>query len=272
VAIDQTPSESATESKPIAAIENEFPTYRAISSLAIWSMVLGLASVFCFADLRFLLVVAGSVVTGWLAIRRIRKLPDVLTGIGYASVGIGLGVLFAATSVTQILVEDFMISRDASQFADHYVEIVKDKNQSMSMPVWYTQNTAYRKTKSPDEVVAELKKSKTPAAPDPYSEKTIALQQIKDRLKGEGETIRFSKIETKAVDGLSVYANVLLELDGPGSKEFPEKEQFALLQLFKAPDGGPDDWVVQDLKFPYTPASVLARIEKKTDDGHGHSH
>jgi hypothetical protein len=68
---------------------------------------------------------------------------------------------------------------------------------------------------------------------------------------------------------LTTYANALIELDGPGSTEFPEKEQFALFLLVKGGDG--DDWVVKEVKFPYTPASVAAIVEKKEDDGHGHA-
>jgi hypothetical protein len=269
VAIDQTTSKSTTDSPPTSAIENEFPTYRAISSLSILSLVLGVGSVFCFASPWFLLVVAGSVLTGWLAIRKIRQLPDVLTGTAYARVGIGLGLLFGLTAITYSFVQDFTVGMDASQFAKHYVTVIRDK--PMSWALWYQQRPDYRKTKTEEEIADELKKSKSPTMPDPYGEKTADIQKMKNRLKGKDETIRFAKIESLAIQGLDVYANALIEFDGPGSKDFPEKEQFALVQLFKAPDGGKDDWVVQEIKFPYTPASVVATAKAK-DDGHGHGH
>jgi hypothetical protein len=269
VAIDQTTSTGSAESPPTSAIENEFPTYRAISSLSILSLVLGIGSVFCFASPWFLLVVAGSVLAGWLAIRRIRRLPDILTGTAYARVGIGLGLLFGLTSFTFAILQEVTIGMESSKFAQSYVEVIRDK--PMSLALWYQQRPDYRKTKTPDEISDELKNMKSPTSPDPYGEKTADLQKMKNRLKGKDETIRVAKIESLAIVGLEVYANALIELDGPGSKDFPEKEQFALIQLFKGPDGGSGDWIVQEIKFPYTPASVVATAKAK-DDGHGHGH
>jgi hypothetical protein len=269
VATDQTDSTTSPKSPPISAIENEFPAYRAISSLSVLSLILGLGSVFCFASPWFLVVVAGSVVAGWVAIRKIRQLPDVLTGTGYARVGIGLGLLFGLTSVTYAVVQEINVHFEAGAFAKNYAEVIKDK--PMSLALWYQQRPEYRKTKSPDEIADELKKMKSPSSPDPYGEKTAPIQRMKDRLKGKDETIRFYKVEKQAIIGLDVYANALLEFDGPGSKEFPEKEQFAILQLFKRGGGGADDWEVQEIQFPYTLGTVEPKIEKK-DDGHGHGH
>ena len=268
MAIDQTPSTSLPDKPQVSAIENEFPAYRAISPMAVFSLVLGLGSVFCFASPWFLVVVAGSVLTGWMSIRKIQRLPEVLTGANYARVGMGLGLLFGLVSVTYTVLTDFNVNRDASEFARRYVEVIK--NKPMSEALWFEQQPAFRITKTPDEIADDLKKSKSKMSPDPYGEKTADIQKMKDRLKGQGESIKFSKIETKVIDGLSIYANALIELDGPGSKDFPEKEQFALVQLFRGPDGGRNDWIVQSVKFPYTPASTVAEVEKKGDDGHGH--
>ena len=269
MAIDQTPSSSAPESPTVSAIENEFAAYRAISSGAILSLVLGLVSVFCYASLWFLAVVAASVVFGLISLRSIRRLPDVLTGTVFARIGIGIALLFGLTAVTQQVAEDVMANLDASRFAKHYVEVIK--NEPVSMALWYQQQPDYRQSKSPDEIVDELKKSKGKSA-DPYKDRAGALLQIKERLQGKGESIRFARIETKVVNGLTVYANALLDLDGPGSKEFPEKEQFALLQMIKGPKAGKFDWVIEEVKFPYTPASAIATVKHADDDGHGHGH
>ena len=96
------------------------------------------------------------------------------------------------------------------------------------------------------------------------------ILKMKDRIKGAGEEIRFSKIESKVIDGLTVYANALIELRGPGSKDYPEKEQYCLVLMVKTPDGGRDDWMIQEVKFPYTPLSTIATVQKHDDDGHGH--
>jgi hypothetical protein len=145
--------------------------------------------------------------------------------------------------------------------------VIKDK--PVSVAIWYQQPTEARKRKSPDEIVEEIKKSKSPMTTDPYGDKSAGIQQIKDRLKVQGQAIHFSKIESKAIDGLTTYANVLLEIHGPESKEHPG-EQYALIQMVKYPNSGRKDWVVQDFKFPYTPASAVVSVPQKHDDGHGH--
>ncbi len=270
MALDQTPTTSAPDSPTVSAIENEFASYRAISSAAVLSMILALASVFCYASLWFLVIAATAVVIGLVSLRNIRRLPEILTGAVFARIGIGLALLFGLTSVTRAVAQEFLVSYDAGRFARLYVDIIKDKPIGEAM--WYQQPPAYRQTKSPDEIVEELKKAKgTSSMSDAFKEKSATLSQIKERLKGQGEEIRFARIETKVVDGLTTYANALVELDGPGSKDFPEKEQFALVEMVKGPHAGPYDWVVESIRFPYTPASAVATA-KAADDGHGHGH
>ena len=270
MAIDQKSPESATGADPEPIIENEFPSYRAISASAVTSLVLALASVFCFADLWFLLVVAASVAAGFYAIRQIRRYPEVLTGTNFARVGIGVSLAFGLAAVAQKVTEEVVITLNAKEFANNYIQVIKEKPLNESL--WWQQSVEYRQKKTPDEVADDVKKSKSPMSTDPYLEKTITVQKMKDRLRGPGETIHYSRIETKVVDGLTIYANALIDLDGPGSDKFP-KEEFALLQMIKRPGAGRMEWVVQDVKYPYTPASAVATIEKKADDdGHGHSH
>ena len=99
-----------------------------------------------------------------------------------------------------------------------------------------------------------------------------ASLKIKERLKGPGEEIHFSKIESKAVDGLTIYANALIELDGPVGPRSLLQEEFALVEMMKGPGGRAErvGWV-KEIRFPYKPASAVAVIEKKGhDDGHGH--
>ena len=266
MAIDQPPSTASPDPAAKPAIENEFPAYRAISSTAVLSLLFGLASVFCYTDLWFLAFVAAAIILGLVSIRKIRRLPDVLTGTAFARVGIGVALLFGLTAVTRVVSQELLVNVDAGAFAKRYVGVLKD--EPVNVALWYQQSPAYRKTKHPDEIAQELKKAKNPTGADTYLEKSSAIQKIKDRLKGQGEEIHYSKIESKAIDGLTTYANALIELDGPGSKEFPEKEQFVLVEMVKGGDG--DDWVVKDVKFPYTPASVAATVVKKVDDGHGH--
>jgi hypothetical protein len=269
VAIDEKVSNKTADPADAAVIDNELPAYRAISPGAIVTLVLGIASVFCFTSLWFLVVVALAMVIGLLSIRKIRRLPDVLTGAVYARVGIALALVFGLSPVTNLVVSDFQMDRDASRFATHFTEVIK--SQPVDTSLWFQQSPEYRKTKRPDEIAEEVKQVKSPASPDMYKDKTASVSKIKERLRGPNEAIHFAKIESKAVDGLTIYANALIELDGPGTEEFP-KEQFALVELTKGPGSGPYDWVVKEIRFPYKPASAVAVVEKKGDDGHGHGH
>jgi hypothetical protein len=268
VAIDQPPISSPLESSALPAIENEFPTYRAISSTAVLSLICGVASVFCYADLWFLLLVAASVLLGLYSIKKIRKFPDVLTGAGLARVGIGIGLLFGLTAVTRLVAEDITVKLDAGQFAKFYMGVIKD--EPVSVALWFQQSPAYRKEKSPDDLVDELKKTKNPSAPNPYDENSQPILKIQERIAGGKGELHYSQIESKYVDGLTLYANALLEVHGPATKDSPE-EEYALVQMMKASDGGRRDWVVKAVMFPYTPKSMVAAAERKhDDDGHGH--
>ena len=270
MAIDQTVTPSLPDPSASPAIENEFPAYRAISKSAVLSLLFGLASVFCYADLWFLFLVAGSIILGLVSLKKIRELPEVITGASLARVGMGISLLFGLTSVTRVLSQDALINYDAGQFGRFFVGVLKD--EPVSIALWYGQPLTYRKVKNPDDLVEELKNNKSPTAPDAYAEKSEPIVRIKERLKIPGEQISYDTIETRAVDGLTTYANALIKLEGPGSKDFPEKEQYLLLQLVKGPEGGKRDWVVQEIIYPYTPKSAVATVKKKDDDGHGHAH
>ncbi len=272
MAIDQTPSTPAeAESATSPAIENEFPTYRAISSLAIFSLLLGLASVFSFASLWFLFFTAGSTISGWLAIRKIRKFPEILTGSSFAGAGIGIGLLFGLSAVTHEVVQDVITTMDAKRFANYYVDLLKDKNQPVYVPLWYEQPIEYRRSpeNTPEKAAEAVKKQRSPMMSDVYTAKTAGFNQIRQRLKSEKQELRYTRVEKKYIDGLTVYANVLIEVDGPATPDYPSKT-YALIQMTKEPGAGPNEWVVQDFKYPYTPQSAAIAVEHKSDDGHGH--
>ena len=92
MAIDQKTSLIDTEHEDAGAvIENEIPTYRAISGRAVFCLVCGVLSVFSFAHPVFYAFSILAVGLGIWAHRTIRRLPDMLTGQGLASTGIGLG-------------------------------------------------------------------------------------------------------------------------------------------------------------------------------------
>ena len=248
-----------------SVIENEFPTYRAVSARAVTSVILGMASVFCFTSLWFLLLAAVAVVFGWVALRTIKRLPEILTGSGLAKTGIGLALVFGLTALTRTVVENAVLTYGAGQFSKGYVEILK--SQPLATALWYKQSTAYRKEKTPDQLIEELKGTKSPGGADQFSEESGPVLAIKEVLKKPNTEIHFSAIESNLVDGLTHYANALIDIDTP------DGEKFALLQLIKDPGSGFSDWRVREINFPYKPASTGVLQEKKEgDDGHGHSH
>ncbi len=253
-------------SEPV--IDNEIPAYRAISPGSVFSLILGVGSVFCFTDLWFLVVAGAAVVFGLLALKRIRQYPEILTGSNFARAGIALGVAFGISSITREVVGGFMVDLDASRFANKYVEVLK--NDPIAMAFWYQQNPDYRNERSPDAVFDEMKKAAGPSQAQVFTDKVGTVQKIKNRLANKGEAVRFAKIESKAADGLTQYANALIEFDGPGSPEVPEKEQFGLLQMVKVKGQSSTDWVIKEVTFPYKPASAAVELPHKADDGHGH--
>ena len=62
-----------------------------------------------------------------------------------------------------------------------------------------------------------------------------------------------------------------MDIDGPASKDYPDKEQFALLVMRGRTVKGRLRWNVDSVVYPYKPASYVA-VPHPVDDGHGHSH
>ena len=102
------------------------------------------------------------------------------------------------------------------------------------------------------------------------------LTVLRDRLASSPhETVSFVAIEDVGEDpnprSFQIYALGLYEVEGPGSKDFPEKHQYALAMLKAKPKGRSYEWWSDGMKFPYVPKSYVAP-SKPVDDGHGHAH
>ena len=124
------------------AIENEIPTYRAIRPMAVVSLVLGLLALLCFVDPGFLVVAAAAVVAGVLADRKIRRMPEALTGRRLAQAGVALGLTFGLASVTIATVQGYLLKADAVRFGRQYAETLE--RASVSECVWYRLNPSFR--------------------------------------------------------------------------------------------------------------------------------
>ena len=74
--IEPISSPSPTGTVPVSAIENEIPTYRAISPMAVVALICGIIALLSFAHPAFLLSAGAAILLGILADRKIRLVLD----------------------------------------------------------------------------------------------------------------------------------------------------------------------------------------------------
>jgi hypothetical protein len=275
VATDQTSRllvDESTETPP--AIENEIPTYRAISTRAVFSLICGILASFSFANLFFFVFAILAVVLGVWANRAIKRYPDMLTGTGLANAGIALGLVFGLVSATYSGVQGFVLTQAATKFGREYAEAVQSRD--MGKMLLYTIHPDMRKNKTPKEALDEYESAK-PKERMMMEQKTAPMQSLRKRLDAsKDDTFHFVDIETQGPDEgqgreLGYFATALFEVEGPGSKDFPQKQQYALAIFKGRMKGRHYDWWVEDVRFPYQPRSFRAPA-KPVDDGHGHAH
>ena len=265
MSIEQSTTTSNPYTPPASAIENEIPTYRAISPQAVASVILGVLAVLSFAHWIFLVCAAGAIVLGILADRKIVRQNDVLTGRGIAQAGIALGLIFGLSALTTTAVQNWLLVNQATKFAKIY-EGVLNKG-SFDDAIWYGQPPMYRSGKTPLEVVTEMKKSRPGGSM--FDMEHMPLMRLRERLNEGGADIRLSEIEQYGKEGLNAFAAVRYELYAAGSTPLPEEERFAVVLLKGLPRGQRFDWWVEKVGFPYKPKSFQP-ITKPVDDGHGH--
>ena len=230
--------------------ENVVSTYRAITPLAIASLVFGIAAILSFLSAWFVMSGALAVISGVMAIRAIRRLPEALTGERMANVGIMLGLLFSLAAVTISAVQVLIIRREAARFASSYVEAVQ--SGSLASVMFLQAEPVFRKDKTPDENLAELKKSGD--KPGLFDMETRDSRAMVDRIKSTpGQKVSLVKIMSSQPDGLNAYAEALLMFQGPKTQEFPAESQYAVISLRGYPEGRLYVWKVGTVKFPATP-------------------
>jgi hypothetical protein len=275
VATDQTSRLIVDEAAQApSAIENELPTYRAISRPAVFSVICGLLASFSFANLFWLLFAALAVILGVLANVSIKRYPDMLTGRRLANAGIAMGLVFGLVSSTYTFVQSFVLNREARKFGQQYAEIFQ--TGSLGDILWHNLPPDSRKNKDSQQVLKEFEsaKAKERMAVD---QKIAPMQNLRKRLAAsKDEHFHFVDIENQGQDEsnpreIGYFATALFEVEGPGTKDFPEKQQYALALLKGRMKGRHYEWWVEEVKFPYKPRSYQAP-EKAVDDGHGHAH
>ncbi len=275
---------STIDTEPAASgpvIENEIPTYRAISIHSIFSVACGVLSACSFAHWFFYVFAVLAVGFGIWAHWRIQQLPDILTGKGLANFGIGLGLIFGLGSGTVSTVQYLVRLRQATLFANKYVEVLRGAD--LSEMLWYNAHPDLRKGKSAAQVMEELdskprERKMMEMTMGPLA-KMLKLQQRLSSTKGQN--VRFVRIETVGEDeglgtDLKIYALALYEIDGPTSTAFPEEREYAIAYLKARPTGRVYDWWVDSVIYPANPKSYALPAEPAADThGHGeggHSH
>jgi hypothetical protein len=247
-------------------IENELPAYRAISPLALTSLFFGLLSALCFADLWFLIAAALAIGFGVWATVRIKRLPDVLTGSGFAQAGIGLAVVFALSSVTSTVVQKVVRTRTAEEFARKYESVLNTR--SLADASWYKVPPPSRRGVSPQKALDQMRSgSKDPRMFDmAIGGMGILMKQLEGNPKRK---VHFVEIESTHVDGVTSYANALYSVED--SDPTLTDSGHVLVSVRTDTDMKRDSWYIHDVLYPYKPASYVPKV-KPVDDGHGHGH
>ena len=261
----------AEPTRSSSIIENEFPTYRAISRGAVFAVLFGLASLACFADpWGFLFLPILALITGVLAIRRIRRYPDILTGEKIAQFGITMALIFSLAALTINTVQRFIHTRSASRFAEQYVTVLE--KGGLGDMYFYGLPPKARSATTPDKLLEQARaKEADPSRGDMAEMKYGPYKRIMNRIASGNQHVEFVQIENLGMSEDKPFALALFKIHGPTSQEIKEEEQFIGVVLKSQNDGSEDPWWVEDVQFPYKPSSY-APAAKPVDDGHGHAH
>jgi hypothetical protein len=276
VATDQTSRLTVEEPTPTPpAIENELPTYRAISTRAVFSALCGIMASFSFASLYFLAFAVLAIVLGILANVAIKRYPDMLTGRRLANAGIAMGLVFGLVASTYTGAQAFILKREATRFGREYADLFQ--NGSLGEILWLNLHPEMRKSKSAAQVQSEFESAKNKERMM-VDQKTAPTRSLRKRLSSaKDQKFHFVDIESQGVDesqprSIAYFASALFEVEGPATKDFPEPKQYALAIFKGIPKGRHYEWWVENVVFPYQPRSYQGPTKPVSDDGHGHPH
>ncbi|MDR3621841.1 MAG: DUF4190 domain-containing protein [Paludisphaera borealis] len=271
MAIDQETTPTTTDlNANWPVIENEIPTYRAVSTRAIFAVICGLLAVFSFAHPIFYLFAVLAVILGVTADRSIQRHPEMLTGQTMARVGVLLGLVFGLSIATVTSLQNYLIRREAVKFAATYAESLKAS--PLAEVYWLGLPPTTRAKVTAQENWTQLQQS---------SKQDLAMTEMKhaplkalaDRLKSSPEQkISFLKVETQSEDGdMLPVVLAVFEIDGPTVKEHEGRELALAVLKGMIPEGSKAyEWWVEDLRYPYKPSTYVIP-DKPVDDGHGHA-
>jgi hypothetical protein len=253
-------------------IENELPSYRAISRSAVVSVLCGAMAVFSFANLSFLLFAGVAVALGLMANVAIKRNPDRLTGRRLANAGIALGLVFGLTVVTYTTVQTFILKREATKFALVYSKALKEG--SLGDALLLRNDPEARKSQTAADAEKDFEKNRSRER-GLAEQKFSGLLNVRKALGQKDTQLHLIGIEDQGEDEgrvgrVGYFAFALYELEGPPGKGDSDARQFALAILKGYSSGRHYEWHVEDMVFPYTPKSYQSAA-KPVDDGHGHA-
>lgn len=253
-----------------SVIENEIPAYRAIAPGAVFALIFGILAVLSFASEWFLAFAVLAILLGFLAERKIKRMPDLLTGTGLAQAGMGLGLVFGLSSLTISTVQSYWYAKKATEFATVYADVLT--KGTFEQAVWWGQPPQARSALTPEKLVAEMTGS--PQNAQSFEARVESLRKLKKSLSIPGSELHFERLERSGTDGVVPYGLALYEVHtphDPGAKAADEDKDLYAVAYYKgvpSKDGG-YDWWVENLTYPAKPGSVQTPV-KKVDDGHGH--
>ena len=268
MATDHKSSSVLSDPADSSPIENELPTYRAISSRAVLSILCGILGIFSIANSFFFIFAVLAVVLGFSADWNIQRYPDILTGRRLAQTGVAMGLIFGLGVFTVFSVQGFIRTRNAESFAKHYADVFK--TGELADLLWLEIPPTQRKSVSTEEVLQKIQSAKKKEAAM-FSMKIGPLRSLKKRLDASKDhELHFVRIEAEGREGITPVALALFEVHGPATKDFPENE-YAAVTLKGSSEGGKGyEWWADSFTHPYKP-STGSLPEKQVDDGHGHA-
>ena len=201
-------------------IENELPSYRAVSNMAVVSVICGVLASFSFANLTFLIFAVLAVALGWMANLAIKRHPDVLTGRRLANAGIAMGLIFGLVVITYTTVHNFILGREAASFAGTYAKVLKEG--SFGDALLYRESSELRKAKTAADAEKEFEKMRAQGRAM-ADQKMASLVNIRKALAPKDAHLHFIDIETQGQDEsigntIQYYAAALYEVEDPSAK------------------------------------------------------
>ncbi len=265
-------------------IENEIPTYRAISPMSVASLGLGLISALSFTSSLWVAAAALAVLFGVISIRMMNRFPDAWTGRSFAQAGIAMGLVFGLSSQAYSFWSTRILYADAQTFAEKFNETLiaaqKIDPIDTSDVVWYMIPSAQRRGITPEDAKARL------SSVLKSSEK---VKNTDDNLRAmithaKGVPIELVEVENAVYLDLEAYASVLFQVGALAedkhehkagevhNKEDERGKSYALVR-FKGTGGrsNPNRWHVDDIRYPYLPRTDAPPVAKPGGD-HGHDH